>query len=232
MLYSKYIKRFLDIVLSLLAIIILSPLLIILYILVRVKLGKPAIFKQVRPGKDEKLFTMYKFRTMTNEKDENGDLLPDDQRLPKFGRVLRSTSLDELPELFNILKGDMSIIGPRPLLVKYLPYYTSEEKIRHKVRPGLTGLAQINGRNTIQWSKRFEYDIKYVKNINFITDVNIFFNTIAKVLARKDINVRSDCKVEKLIDKRKKSITSLDDSSYNIKEGVNNSKITEKKLNH
>lgn len=157
--YKKFMKRFLDLVLSIMAFIILMPLMLIIYILVRVKLGKPAIFKQERPGKDEKIFTLYKFRTMTDEKDENGNLLPDEQRLTKFGKILRSTSLDELPELINIIKGDMSIVGPRPLLIKYLPFYTKEERKRHNVRPGLTGLAQINGRNLLNWDDRFKSDI-------------------------------------------------------------------------
>lgn len=165
--YKKFMKRFLDLVLSIMAFIILMPLMLIIYILVRVKLGKPAIFKQERPGKDEKIFTLYKFRTMTDEKDENGNLLPDEQRLTKFGKILRSTSLDELPELINIIKGDMSIVGPRPLLIKYLPFYTKEERKRHNVRPGLTGLAQINGRNLLNWDDRFKSDIKYIEEISF-----------------------------------------------------------------
>ena len=163
--YKKFIKRFLDLILSLMALILLMPLMLIIYILVRVKLGKPAIFKQERPGKDEKIFTLYKFRTMTDEKDENGNLLPDEQRLTKFGKMLRSTSLDELPELVNIIKGDMSIVGPRPLLVEYLPLYTEEQKKRHLVKPGLTGLAQISGRNAITWKQKFKEDIEYINNI-------------------------------------------------------------------
>lgn len=185
MFYSKYIKRLLDIVISLIAIIILSPLLILLYILVRVKLGKPAIFKQVRPGKNEKLFTMYKFRTMTNEKDNKGKLLHGEKRLTDFGRKLRNNSLDELPELFNILKGDMSIIGPRPLLVEYLERYSDYQRQRHNVKPGLTGYAQAEGRNSISWEERFEKDIWYTKNISFATDFDIFLKTIQIVL-RKD----------------------------------------------
>lgn len=188
--YKKFIKRILDFILSLIAIIILIPIMIVLYILVRIKLGKPAIFKQERPGKNEKIFTLYKFRTMTDDKDEEGNLLPDEQRLTKFGKILRSTSLDELPELFNILKGDMSIVGPRPLAVIYLPYYNEKEKHRHDVRPGLTGLAQVNGRNTLNWEERFEYDIEYVENISLKNDVKIIFKTIAKVFKREDIVVR------------------------------------------
>lgn len=192
--YAKYFKRILDFLLSLIAIIILSPVFLIIAILVRVKLGSPVIFKQKRPGKNEKIFTLYKFRTMTDEKDEDGNLLPDEKRLTKFGKTLRSTSLDELPELFNILKGDMSIIGPRPLAVQYLPYYTEEERHRHDVRPGLTGLAQINGRNCLLWEKRFEYDIKYVNNINIWNDLKIIFKTIIKVFKRENIVVRGQGK--------------------------------------
>lgn len=187
--YAKYIKRLLDFILSFIAIIILSPIMLIIYILVRIKLGKPAIFKQQRPGKNEKIFTLYKFRTMTDEKDENGNLLPDEKRLTKFGKMLRSTSLDELPEMFNILKGDMSFVGPRPLLIKYLPYYTEKEKHRHDVRPGLTGLAQINGRNTTNWKERFAYDIKYTQDISFLNDIKILLKTIMKVIKKQDILV-------------------------------------------
>lgn len=186
--YQKYIKRLLDIVLSLFAIIILSPLLLILYTLVRFKLGSPAIFAQERPGKDEKIFKLYKFRSMTNQKDSYGNLLPDEQRLTSFGRKLRSTSLDELPELFNILKGDMSIVGPRPLLVDYLDLYNEKQKHRHDVRPGLTGLAQINGRNTLSWEDRFDKDIKYIEIISFIVDLKIIFDTFKIVLRRDGIN--------------------------------------------
>lgn len=193
--YKKFIKRLLDLILSLMAFIILMPLMLIIYILVRIKLGKPAIFKQERPGKDEKIFTLYKFRTMTDEKDENGNLLPDEKRLTKFGKVLRSTSLDELPELINIIKGDMSIVGPRPLAVCYLPYYNEIEKHRHDVRPGLTGLAQINGRNNLSWEERFDYDIQYVNKITFKTDSIIILKTIGKVLKSQDVAVRGTGKV-------------------------------------
>ena len=184
MIYARYIKRILDIVLSLSAIIILSPILLILYILVRVKLGSPVLFKQERPGRKEEIFTLCKFRTMTDKRDEQGELLPDEVRLTKFGKLLRSTSLDELPELFNILKGDMSIIGPRPLLVRYLPWYTESERHRHDVRPGLTGLAQVNGRNALGWEDRFRYDLEYVNHCSFIMDIKIIMLTVGKVLKR------------------------------------------------
>lgn len=184
--YKKFIKRFLDLILSLMALIILMPLMLIIYILVRVKLGKPAIFKQERPGKDEKIFTLYKFRTMTDEKDENGNLLPDEQRLTKFGKMLRSTSLDELPELVNIIKGDMSIVGPRPLLVRNMVFMTEIQRKRHSVRQGLTGLAQVNGRNNITWEEKIKYDLNYVENISFINDVKIILKTVIKVFKRED----------------------------------------------
>lgn len=183
----KYIKRILDIISSLLAIIILSPLLAVTAVLVKTKLGSPVLFKQERPGKDEKIFTLMKFRTMTDERDENGELLPDDIRLTKFGKFLRSTSIDELPELFNILKGDMSVIGPRPLLVQYLPYYTEQEKHRHDVRPGLTGWAQVNGRNSLDWDHRFECDVEYVKNMSLLFDIRILFSTVLKVIGKSDV---------------------------------------------
>lgn len=189
-LYRKFLKRPMDFILSLMAIIVLSPVLIIVGVLVRVKLGSPVLFKQKRPGFNEKIFTMYKFRTMTDERDENGELLPDSIRLTKFGRTLRSTSLDELPELFNILKSDMSIVGPRPLAVQYLPFYTDIERVRHSVRPGLSGLAQINGRNTSTWEERFSHDIEYVKQISFLGDLNIFIKTIIKAVKRSDIGER------------------------------------------
>lgn len=194
--YAKYIKRILDFTLSLLALIVLSPLMLIIYILVRIKLGKPAIFKQKRPGKDEKIFTLYKFRTMTDEKDEEGNLLPDEKRLTKFGKFLRSTSLDELPELINIIKGDMAIVGPRPLLVEYLEYYTEEEKHRHDVRPGLTGLAQVSGRNTITWEEKFKQDNKYIKNITSINDIKIIIKTIGKVFKRDGISQNGNATME------------------------------------
>ena len=186
--YAKYIKRILDLILSLMALILLMRLMLIIGILVAINLGNPIIFKQKRPGKDEKIFTLYKFRTMTDEKDEKGKLLPDSQRLTKFGKFLRSTSLDELPELINILKGDMSIVGPRPLLVEYLKLYNEEQKHRHDVRPGLTGLAQTSGRNAITWEEKFEKDIEYVHNISFIGDVKIIIKTAIKVFKREGIS--------------------------------------------
>lgn len=185
--YRHFFKRFFDFILSLIAIIILSPVYIIVAILVRVKLGSPVIFTQERPGKDEKIFKMYKFRSMTSETDEEGNLLPDEVRLTSFGKKLRSTSLDELPELFNILKGDMSIVGPRPLLVKYLPYYTMEERHRHDVKPGLTGLSQVSGRNFIKWEERFLMDCDYTKNVSFLLDLKIIFKTIIKVFIKENI---------------------------------------------
>lgn len=187
--YAKYIKRILDFTLSLLVLIVLSPIMLVIYILVVIKLGRPAIFKQKRPGKDEKIFTLYKFRTMTDEKDEEGNLLPDEKRLTKFGKFLRSTSLDELPELINIIKGDMAIVGPRPLLVEYLEYYNDEEKHRHDVRPGLTGLAQVNGRNNLQWEERFKLDIEYVNKVSFKNDLKIIISTIKKVFTMEDVIV-------------------------------------------
>lgn len=186
-LYEKHFKRMMDFFLSALGILLLSPFMIIVFILVKLKLGSPVIFKQERLGLREKPFMMYKFRSMTNKKDRNGNLLPDEERLTSFGKKLRNTSLDELPELFNILRGDMSIVGPRPLLVEYLPYYSQQERYRHCVRPGLTGLAQINGRNFISWNDIFRYDLEYVKNISFMGDVKIILKTVVKVFAHKDI---------------------------------------------
>ena len=197
--YKKRIKRCLDIVLSLCGIIVLSPVLLVLFILVRVKLGSPVLFKQERPGKGEKIFTICKFRTMTGVSDEKGELLPDEVRLTKFGRLLRATSLDELPELFNILKGDMSVIGPRPLLVRYLPRYNSFQRRRHEVRPGLTGLAQVNGRNALTWEEKFEYDVRYVDNLTFAMDVRIFFATVRAVLKHEGINSETSATMEEFM---------------------------------
>ena len=194
--YKNCIKRLLDILLSLTGTILLCWLYLILFILVRVKLGSPVFFKQQRPGKNEKIFTLYKFRTMTDARDENGNLLPDEVRLTAFGKMLRSTSLDELPELFNILKGDMSLIGPRPLLVKYLPLYNEEQRHRHDVRPGLTGLAQVNGRNAISWEKKFEYDVEYVRNLSFLLDCRILLQTVKAVVQREGISSATDATME------------------------------------
>jgi len=177
-----------DIVLSLIALIVLSPVMLVVAVLVKAKLGSPVIFRQERPGLHENIFTMYKFRTMTDEQDENGELLPDSVRLTKFGRFLRSTSLDELPELWNILKGDMSIVGPRPLLVQYLPLYNDHQRRRHEVRPGLTGLAQVSGRNAISWEEKFDLDVEYVENISFPRDCSIIFRTILKVFMKEGIS--------------------------------------------
>ena len=185
--YKKCIKRLLDILISALVLILFCWLFLILWILVRVKLGGPAIFTQDRPGLNEKVFKLYKFRSMTNERDENGDLLPDEVRLTKFGKILRKTSLDELPEFWNILKGDMSFIGPRPLLVKYLPYYNERERLRHSIRPGLTGYAQVHGRNAISWEQKFEYDVYYVEHLSFITDVKIVIDTVKAVFKSEGI---------------------------------------------
>lgn len=200
----KYIKRFFDIFSSLLAIIVLSSVFVIIAILVKTKLGSPILFKQERPGKDEKIFTLYKFRTMTDEKDENGELLPDEIRLTKFGQFLRSTSIDELPELFNILKGDMSVIGPRPLLVEYIPRYNSRQHRRHEVTPGLSGWAQVNGRNAISWEEKFEYDVEYVDNYSFIMDIKILFMTIINVLKRDGISSDTSATMEEFIGNEEK----------------------------
>ena len=190
--YKKIFKRLFDIIFSLLGIIILSPIYIIVSILVLIFLGKPIIFKQQRPGKNEKIFNMYKFRTMTDKKDKKGNLLPDEKRLTKFGKLLRKTSLDEIPEFFNILKGDMSFIGPRPLLVKYLPYYTEEEHHRHDVRPGLTGLAQASGRNLLEWDERFKKDVEYVNNVTFLMDVKVVLMTIKIVLKKENVVIPNE----------------------------------------
>ena len=194
--YRKYIKRLLDFILSLFAIIILSPVLLIVALLIRIKLGSPVIFKQKRPGLNEKIFTLYKFRTMTDAKDEQGNLLPDEIRLTKFGKLLRSTSLDELPELFNTLKGDMSIVGPRPLLVRYLPLYNEHQKHRHDVRPGFTGYAQCNGRNAISWEEKFDLDVYYTKNLTLFMDIKIIIKTVKVVLFREGISSETSVTME------------------------------------
>ena len=194
--YKNFVKRILDIILSLLALIIFSPLLIITAILVRFKLGSPILFRQARPGKNEKIFHILKFRTMTDEKDKDGNLLPDEIRLTKFGQFLRSTSIDELPELLNILKGDMSVVGPRPLLVQYLSRYNDEQRHRHDVKPGLTGLAQVNGRNRITWEQKFSYDLQYVKNVTFLGDCKIILQTVQKVFQRQGISSATSVTME------------------------------------
>lgn len=186
--YERYIKRLMDVVLSGGALIALSPVLLVTALLVRAKLGSPVLFSQERPGKDEKIFRLYKFRSMTDARDEQGNLLPDEVRLTKFGRLLRSTSLDELPELWNIVKGDMSIVGPRPLLVKYLPLYNQKQRRRHGVRPGLSGWAQVNGRNALSWEEKFELDVWYVDHVSFWLDVRIIVRTIMKVVRREGIS--------------------------------------------
>ncbi len=195
--YAKYFKRILDFIFAIVLFIITLPILLVVGMLVGIYLGFPIIFKQKRPGKDEKEFTLYKFRTMTDAKGENGELLPDDKRLTKFGLFLRSTSLDELPELINIIKGDMSFVGPRPLLTEYLDLYNEEQRHRHDVRPGLTGLAQVNGRNLLGWEERFNYDIEYVKNINFSEDIKIIFKTIFLVVTRKGVSSSNSKTMEK-----------------------------------
>lgn len=200
--YRAVFKRLFDVVVSLIALALFWWLLILITILVRVKLGSPVIFKQERPGKNEKIFNLIKFRTMTDARDEDGNLLPDTVRLTKFGRILRSTSLDELPELINILKGDMSLVGPRPLAVSYLPYYTDKERHRHDVRPGLTGLAQVSGRNAISWDEKFRYDLDYVDNLTFINDIKILFLTVKKVFIREGIG-QGEQQPENLYDVRK-----------------------------
>ena len=194
--YKNFVKRILDIILSLIALIIFSPLLISTAILVRFKLGSPILFRQARPGKHEKIFHILKFRTMTDEKDKDGNLLPDEIRLTKFGQFLRSTSIDELPELLNILKGDMAVVGPRPLLVQYLSRYNDEQRHRHDVKPGLTGLAQVNGRNGITWEQKFSYDLQYVKNVTFLDDCKIILQTVQKVFQRQGISSATSVTME------------------------------------
>jgi undecaprenyl phosphate N,N'-diacetylbacillosamine 1-phosphate transferase len=186
--YEVILKRPFDFMVSIFALIVLSPVLVVIMILVKLKLGSPIIFKQLRPGLNEKVFNLYKFRTMTNEKDDKGNLLSDDERITKFGKFLRSSSLDELPSLINILKGELSIVGPRPQLIKDLWFMTNEERRRHLVRPGLTGLAQVSGRNVISWNKKFEYDLKYIQKVTFIKDVTIILKTVIKVIKRTDIS--------------------------------------------
>lgn len=196
MVYKQFIKRPMDFVLSLITLVVLMSLLLLIAFLVRIELGSPILFLQKRPGFHEKIFYFYKFRTMSNKKDKDGNLLPDFARLTSFGKFLRSFSLDELPELLNIIKGDMSIVGPRPLLVQYLPLYNDRQRKRHLVRPGLTGLAQIKGRNAISWNEKFEFDIKYVNNVTFFHDVQIIITTVEKVFYRDSINSSEDVTME------------------------------------
>ena len=204
--YEKFFKRLFDFLIALCGIICLSPVFVMLIILGAIKMKGNPFFTQERPGKNEKIFKLIKFRTMTCERDENGELLSDDDRLTRYGKFLRSTSLDELPEFFNILKGDMSFVGPRPLLVEYLPYYTEEERCRHNVRPGLTGLAQVNGRNNIgRWEDRFAYDIEYVENLSLINDIKIVIKTVMKVIKRSDILVGSEISAGRLDDYRREA---------------------------
>lgn len=198
-LYEKYIKRPQDFICALLAIIVLSPIMLITAILVRFKLGTPILFKQERPGKNGKIFKIFKFRTMTDARNENGDLLPDEIRLTSFGKKLRSTSLDELPELFNIIKGDMAVVGPRPLMPKYLPRYTAHQARRHEVRPGFTGLAQVHGRNAISWEDKFRWDVKYVDHITFLTDWGIIFDTVKTVIKREGITSNTSVTMEEFM---------------------------------
>lgn len=202
MLYRSYLKRPMDFILSLLALIVLSPILLIIAVLVRFKLGSPVFFKQQRPGLHEQIFTLYKFRTMTDDKDRDGNLLPDSFRLTQFGKLLRSTSMDELPELWNILRGDMSIVGPRPLLVQYLPLYNERQRRRHDVRPGLSGLAQVNGRNAISWEEKFELDVQYVENHTFLGDVKIILDTLKKAIVREGISSGSSETMEEFVGTR------------------------------
>ncbi len=197
--YEKYIKRPQDFLCALAALIVLSPVMVITALLVRMKLGSPVLFTQDRPGKGGKIFKLYKFRSMTDEKDENGNLLPDEERLPVFGQKLRSTSLDELPELLNILNGDMSVVGPRPLLVRYLPRYNAHQARRHEVRPGFTGLAQVHGRNAISWDEKFDWDVKYVDHVTFLGDWEIIFDTLRIVLKREGISSATSVTMEEFM---------------------------------
>ena len=190
-------KRVFDILLSAILIILFSPIMVLVALLIYINMGRPILFRQIRPGLNERLFTIYKFRTMSNKRDRRGELLPDSERLGKFGKFIRATSLDELPQLFNVLKGDMSFVGPRPLLVEYLPLYSKEQRRRHSVRPGITGLAQVNGRNAISWEDRFKYDIEYVDNQSFILDLKILWQTLLKVIKRDGVSAKGHVTVER-----------------------------------
>lgn len=207
--YARYIKRFLDIIISLAGMILLCWLFAVITLLVRIKLGRPVIYTAKRPGKidpntrKEKIFKLYKFRTMTDERNSNGNLLPDEARLTKFGRLLRASSLDELPEIFNVFKGDMSIVGPRPLAVSYLQYYTEKERQRHDVRPGITGLAQVSGRNNLSWEEKFSYDIKYINELSFLLDIKILFMTVIKVFKREGIGQGNDAPISLSVERRR-----------------------------
>ena len=192
-----YFKRFLDFSIATIILIILSPLLLIASVLIRINMGKPILLRQMRPGKNEKIFTVYRFRTMRDTHDKNGKLLPDAERLTQLGKFIRTTSIDELPQMFNVLKGDMSLIGPRPLLVEYLPLYNARQRRRHEVRPGISGLAQVNGRNAISWEEKFEYDVQYVENFGFMMDLKIFFQTILNILKRKNISAAGEATMHK-----------------------------------
>lgn len=204
--YERFVKRGLDAFLATGALIVLSPVLIIIAILVRIKLGSPILFTQERPGRDGKIFKLYKYRTMTDARDENGELLPDEQRLPAFGRKLRGTSLDELPELINMIKGDMAVVGPRPLLVRYLPRYNKHQARRHEVRPGFTGLAQVHGRNAISWEEKFDWDVKYVDNITFKGDCKIILDTVRTVLKHEGISSDTSATMEEFMGNREKAL--------------------------
>lgn len=195
-LYKNFFKRLVDILVSSSALILLTPIFLLLIIIIRIKLGSPVFFSQKRPGKNGKIFKMYKFRSMTDERDQNGNLLPDNERLPEFGQKLRATSLDELPELWNILKGDMSLIGPRPLLPSYLPLYSEFQKRRHEVKPGLTGWAQVNGRNNLDWPERFKLDVEYVDNLSLMVDTKIIIQTIEKVIKKDGISSEESVTME------------------------------------
>lgn len=214
--YEKYVKRGLDFLLALIATIVLSPVLLVIAILVRIKLGTPVLFRQQRPGLNERIFTIYKFRTMTDARDDKGELLPDEVRLTRFGQVLRSTSLDELPELFNILKGDMAIVGPRPQLVRDMVFMTEVQRLRHKVRPGLTGLAQVNGRNAISWEDKLRIDLKYIERISFSVDSSLILKTIGSIFKRENISTDGMATAEDLGDYLLRKGT-IDKETYELK---------------